>query len=105
MGKRRDRLMIIAGILEITKEKSLKTQVMYRANLSFTQTNKYLEFMLKINLITKEMRNEKEVYKSTEKGRTFLKHYREMNELLENEDESNNTTEYGREDPSSIDQY
>ena len=41
-SKRRDRLYIIAEILEIAREGTLKTQVMYRANLSFTQLNDYL---------------------------------------------------------------
>ena len=49
--KRRDKLYIIAEILEIAKEGILKTQIMYRANLSFTQLNEYLKFMLKINLL------------------------------------------------------
>jgi len=87
--KRRDRLFIIAEILEITKEGSLKTQVMYRANLSFTQLNNYLNFMLKINLLEKIMRNEKEIYRATEKGTKFLQRYREMAELLKTENENN----------------
>jgi predicted transcriptional regulator len=35
--KRRDKLSIIAEILEIAKNGTLKTQIMYRANLSFAQ--------------------------------------------------------------------
>lgn len=42
MVKRRDKLDIMAEILDITREETLKTQVMYRANLSFTQLNNYL---------------------------------------------------------------
>lgn len=87
--KRRDKLFIVAEILEITREGSLKTQVMYRANLSFTQLNNYLKFMLKINLLEKVMRNEKEIYRATEKGTTFLERYREITELLKTENENN----------------
>jgi len=81
-SKRRDKLYIIAEILEIAKEGTLKTQIMYRANLSFTQLNDYLRFLLKINLLDKVVQNDKEVYKATEKGMDFLLRYREITELL-----------------------
>jgi predicted transcriptional regulator len=81
-SKRRDKLYIISEILEIAKEGVLKTQIMYRANLSFTQLNDYLKFMLKINLIEKNVENGKEIYRATEKGSDFLQRYREITELL-----------------------
>ena len=71
-SKRRDKLYIISEILEIAKDGVLKTQIMYRANLSFTQLNDYLKFMLKINLIAKKVENGKEIYKTTDKGLDFL---------------------------------
>lgn len=83
--KRRDKLQIMAEILEIAGDEALKTQIMYRANLSFTQLNNYLEFMLEINLLKKIKQNNKEIYKSTEKGSDFLQRYREISELLKNE--------------------
>ena len=87
-SKRRDKLYIIAEVLEIAKEGTLKTQIMYRANLSFTQLNDYLKFMLKINLLDKVMHNDKEVYKATEKGLDFLQRYREITELLKTENDT-----------------
>lgn len=84
--KRRDKLYIIAEILEIAKEGILKTQIMYRANLSFTQLNEYLKFMLKINLLEKKFRNDKEIYKTTEKGLDFLQRYQEIIDMLRSED-------------------
>jgi len=83
-SKRRDKLYIIAEILEIARDGTLKTQIMYRANLSFAQLNGYLNFMLKTNLLDKIAVNEKEVYKASEKGINFLIRYREINELLKN---------------------
>jgi len=80
--KRRDKLYIIAEILEIAKDGVLKTQIMYRANLSFTQLNDYLKFMLKNGLLEKISSNDKEVYKATEKGVNFLQRYNEITELL-----------------------
>jgi len=88
-SKRRDKLYIVAEILEIAKGGTLKTQVMYRANLSFTQLNNYLQFMLKISLLEKVEVNDKDVYKATDKGLNFLQRYHEINELLRTEEESN----------------
>ena len=86
--KRRDKLYIIAEILEIAKEGTLKTQIMYKANLSFTQLNDYLRFMLKIKLLDRILQNDKETYKTTEKGMNFLMRYREITELLKTESNS-----------------
>jgi predicted transcriptional regulator len=84
-SKRRDKLYIIAEILETAKDSALKTQIMYRANLSFTQLNDYLSFMLKNELLEKILVNGREVYKATEKGMNFLQRYREITELLKTE--------------------
>ncbi|MGB9675921.1 MAG: winged helix-turn-helix domain-containing protein [Candidatus Bathyarchaeales archaeon] len=88
--KRRDKFYIIAEILDIAKEGTLKTQIMYRANLSFTQLNDYLKFMLKIKLLDKIVENDKEKYKATEKGLNFLQRYREITELLRTDENENN---------------
>jgi predicted transcriptional regulator len=85
-SKRRDKLFIIAEVLEIARDGTLKTQIMYRANLSFTQLNDYVDFMLKTNLLDKMLQNNKDVYHSTEKGMAFLSRYREISELLKAED-------------------
>ena len=42
----------MAEILEITKEDALKIKIIYKANLSFTQLNTYLQFMVINDLIT-----------------------------------------------------
>ncbi|NWG10733.1 hypothetical protein HXY33_03140 [Candidatus Bathyarchaeota archaeon] len=86
-SKRRDKLYIVAEILEIVKEGVLKTQIMYRANLSFTQLNEYLGFMIKNELIEKNLLNDKDIYKATEKGLSFLQRYREITELLKEEND------------------
>jgi len=84
--KRRDKLYIIAEILEIAREGVLKTQIMYRANLSFTQLNDYLKFMEKVSLIDRKVENGKEIYKATSKGLEYLQRYREITELLKVDD-------------------
>lgn len=92
-SKRRDKLYIIAEILEIAKEGTLKTQIMYRANLSFTQLNDYLKFMLKIELLEKVLRNDKETYRATAKGMDFLQRYHEITELLKSTEENGNKSD------------
>jgi predicted transcriptional regulator len=80
--KRRDKLYIIAEILEIARDGALKTQIMYKANLSFTQLNKYLELLTKIKLLRVTLENQKRVYTTTEKGMKYLHNYREITKLL-----------------------
>lgn len=86
-AKRRDKLFIIAEILEIARDGTLKTQIMYRANLSFTQLNDYLDFMLKTKMLDRTLINNKDVYSASEKGVAFLSRYREISELLKDEKE------------------
>jgi predicted transcriptional regulator len=86
-SKRRDKLCIIAEILEIAKEGTLKTQIMYKANLSFAQLTEYLKFMLKIKLIQKLDHQGKDVYIATDKGLDFLQRQCELTELLKTEEE------------------
>jgi predicted transcriptional regulator len=78
----RDKLRVIAEILEIAKDGALKTQIMYRANLSFTQLNEYVGFMLKNELLMRVISNDKAVYKATVKGLDFLQRYGEIMELV-----------------------
>ena len=87
--KRRDRLFIMAEILEIAREGVLKTQIMYRANLSFAQLNEYLSLLLDLNLLEAVKITEKTMYKTTDKGLRYLQSYREIRELLKKGKENN----------------
>jgi len=80
--KRRDKLSIMADIIEIAKEGTLKTQIMYKANLSFTQLNAYISFLLSNNLITPAMFDGREGYVVTERGLDFLQKHSELIQLL-----------------------
>jgi len=86
--KRRDRLYIIAEILTVAKDGSLKTQIMYRANLSFAQLNEYVSFLLKIKLLKVTEEDGRTVYKITTKGVKFLQSYEEITSLLNKDDEN-----------------
>ena len=85
--KRRDKLYIIGEILDIAKDGALKTQIMYRANLSFTQLNGYLKFVVGVHLLDKISVNNRDIYRINKKGLEFLERYREIQELLKTEDE------------------
>ena len=80
--KRRDKLSIIAAIIEITREGALKTQIMYKANLSLPQLNKYLTLMLKTKLLTQTIYDGREGYVVTEQGLDFLQKYSELVNML-----------------------
>ncbi len=73
----------MADIIEIAKEGTLKTQIMYKANLSFTQLNSYLTFLLENNLITHTIYDGREGYVITEQGKDFLQKHSELIQMLE----------------------
>jgi predicted transcriptional regulator len=87
-SRRRDRLYIIAEILEVALEGVLKTQVMYKANLSFAQLNEYLSLMVDLDLLQVTKNSERNIFKTTTKGLRFLESYKKIKELLTKEDES-----------------
>lgn len=87
--KRRDHLHIMAEILEVALDGALKTQVMYRANLSFAQLNEYLKIMIDLKLMEVVKNSERTVYKTTQKGMRYLQSYREIRDLLKKERNGN----------------
>ncbi len=87
--KRRDRLFIMAEILNVATEGALKTQIMYRANLSFAQLNEYLSLLLDLSLLETAETPERSIYKTTDKGLRYLQSYREIRELLKKEKGNN----------------
>ena len=83
--QRRGRLDIIADILGIAIGGSLKTQIMYKANLSFAQVSEYIPFLLEVKLIAASFQNKKTVYKATSKGTSFLHNHTKIKDLLKAE--------------------
>lgn len=84
LNKRRNRLHIVSEILEIAKEGSLKTQIMYKANLSFAQLNEYLSFLLKLKLLNTSVISGRTTYKTTPKGIQYIQSYQQISDLLIN---------------------
>ena len=67
----------------IAEEGALQTQIMYRANLSFTKLKEYLVFMLRIGLLKMETTSDRSAYFTTDKGSDFLHRYKEVTGLLQ----------------------
>ncbi|MCK5628904.1 hypothetical protein KAI12_05495 [Candidatus Bathyarchaeota archaeon] len=75
----------MAEILEIARNGTLKTQIMYKANLSYAQLTEYVKFMICHNLLKKNSQGGKNIFRSTEKGLEFVRRHDEINELLKEE--------------------
>lgn len=89
-SKRRDKLSIIAEIIDIARDGALKTQIMYRANLSFAQLGEYLSFMTNNKLLEKYADAGREVYGATAKGLAFFERHSELVELINGCEEGRN---------------
>jgi predicted transcriptional regulator len=70
----RQRIDIIADILEVVSSDAKKTQIMFKANLSYKVLTKYLSEVLEASLITFE--HERRCYTLTNKGHDFLETYK-----------------------------
>src|SRR2546427_13264348 len=73
---RRNSLVIAAHILESCRQGARRTHVLYRANLSFQQLNKYTTLLEARNLLKYDADSRK--YKITEWGLSYLVEYREL---------------------------
>ncbi|MEM5834299.1 MAG: winged helix-turn-helix domain-containing protein [Candidatus Aenigmatarchaeota archaeon] len=80
---RREEFKIIADILSLASRPINKTHIMYKANLSFTQLERYLRRVLSCGLL--EQKNSPITYQITEKGKRFLKIYHQMMQILYSE--------------------
>ncbi len=86
LWNRRDRLNIMAEIMEAAKGSQLKTRIMYRVNLSFSQVNEYLSFLTERGFLRVHVENRKKFYETTAKGNIYIENYMEMSNLLRPEE-------------------
>jgi predicted transcriptional regulator len=79
----RTRVEILANILQVASNRTLKTHIMYRANLSHRQLEKYLSF-LETNGMLERVLDEDAImkYRVTQKGVEFLKDYERLSSYL-----------------------
>jgi predicted transcriptional regulator len=89
LQKRRDKLVIMADILQIAQKGALKTQILYKANMSFAQLKLYLNLLTATDMLKKTRRKHREIYEATPKGLEFLKTHREIMDFLNRDAEGN----------------
>ena len=74
----------MAKILYVAKSPEPKTHIMYRANLSFSQLERYMELLLSrglLSVIEKRQSKVREVFVTTDKGRSFLEAHHALTEI------------------------
>jgi predicted transcriptional regulator len=75
LGNYRDRLDIIADILNVVSREAKKTQIMYQANLSYKVLQRYLSEVAEASLMT--FHDHKQCYMLTFKGQEYLDAYKD----------------------------
>lgn len=87
MNRRRSNIQIMRDMLKIGENGAGKTKLMYSANMSYTQIQKYLEFLVSHGLIDRvEVGNPSVTYHVTGKGLSLLKSIDTVLEVLDMED-------------------
>lgn len=87
MNNRRSNIEVIADMLRLGE--AGKTEIMYSANMSYAQLQKYLTFLLQLGLIDKvTVGNPVITYRVTRKGLRLLKSIDAVLEILELREDS-----------------
>ena len=82
LSNRRSSIEVIADMLRLGE--AGKTEIMYSANMSYKQLQKYLKFLLELDLIDKvTVGNPVITYRITEKGLKLLRNIDYILETLE----------------------
>jgi len=82
INNRRSNFEIIADMLRLGE--AGKTEIMYSANMSYFQLQKYLKFLLQLNLIDKvTVGNPIVTYRVTRKGLRLLRNIDSILQMLE----------------------
>ena len=81
-GPNRTRVEILASILKVAGEHTLKTHIMCKANLSYRQLEKYLSFLETNGLLARTFEGNVMLFHVTQKGLEFLKDYNRISSYL-----------------------
>ena len=83
MKIRRSNIEIIADMLRVGENGAGKTEIMYSANMSYSQIQKYLGFLISHGFITKmKIGNPSVTYQVTDSGLKLLKSIDSVMEIL-----------------------
>jgi len=83
VNRRRSNIEIIADMLKVGENGAGKTEIMYSANMSYSQIQKYLGFLMSQGFINKvEVGNPVVTYQVTDRGLKLLKAINSLVEML-----------------------
>ncbi len=83
VNNRRSNIEIIADMLKVGENGAGKTEIMYSTNMSYSQIQKYLGFLMSQGFITKvEVGNPVVTYQVTDTGLKLLKSINSVTEIL-----------------------
>ncbi len=83
LGWRRGAIDILTDMLVVASKEASKTDIVYKTNLNFSVVKKYLGFLLRKGLIEANgVQGDRKNYRTTDKGRLFVRRYREAVELI-----------------------
>lgn len=89
VNRRRSDVEIIADMLEVGENGAGKTEIMYSANMSYRQIQKYLGFLVASGFIdTMKMGNPSVTYQITDSGLRLLQLINTIKEMLGMDEES-----------------
>ena len=90
VNRRRSDLEIIADMLKVGESGAGKTEIMYSANMSYSQIQKYLGYLMAQGLIDKmKMGNPSVTYRVTDSGIRLLELISNIKEMLGLDDSYN----------------
>ena len=83
VNRRRSNIEIIADMLRVGENGAGKTEIMYSANMSYSQIQKYLEYLVNHGFINKvNMDNTMVAYQVTDTGLKLLRAIDSLMEML-----------------------
>ncbi len=86
-GQRRSNIEIIADMLRVGENGAGKTEIMYTANMSYSQIQKYLEYLVNQGFVNKvNMDNTMIAYQVTDSGFKLLKTIDTLMDMLNTTD-------------------
>ena len=85
MNTRRSKIQILYDMLRFIQSAELAkpTHIMYKANLSYQRFKKYLELLEEKEFVTKIKKKRSTYFQITEKGRKFVRSFRQVQEFSE----------------------
>jgi predicted transcriptional regulator len=80
--KKRGRFQITHEILSLCQKPTVKTHIMHKCNLSTSNLNEYLKFLISHSLLSSFDGKNGKVYQTTHNGCRFISSYEELRKLL-----------------------